>query len=81
MSFKIDKDLKLKAQQTAKSIGIPLSTIINAYLKNVAATGKVEFVAYEQMTPRMERIIEQVEGEIERRETYGPFSLEDAEEF
>lgn len=73
MSFKIDKTLKSRAQATAKAIGIPLSTLINAYLNDVVATGRVEFTAAEQMTPQMERIIEQVEGEIARGETYGPF--------
>lgn len=79
MSFKIDKVLKNRAQQTAKSIGIPLSTLINAYLNDMVATGRVEFSAPEQMTPQMERIIEKVEAEIARGETSGPFdTVEDA---
>ena len=73
MSFKINKTLKSRAQQTAKSIGIPLSTLINAYLNEIVVTGRVEFTASEKMTPQMERIIEQVESEIARGETYGPF--------
>ena len=73
MSFKIDKMLKLRAQETAKSIGIPLSTLINAYLNDMVATGRVEFTASEKMTPQMERIIEKVELEIANGETYGPF--------
>lgn len=79
MSFKIDATLKSQAQQTAKAIGVPLSTLINAYLKNVVATGRVELTATEQMTPQMERIIEQVEAEIARGETSGPFdNIDDA---
>lgn len=73
MSFKINKTLKIRAQETAKSIGIPLSTLINAYLNDMVATGRVEFTASEKMTPQMERIIEQVETEIAKGETYGPF--------
>lgn len=74
MSFKIDKALKAQAQQTAQAIGIPLSTLINAYLNDIVATGRVEFTASEQMTSQMERIIEQVEGEIARGEMSGPFA-------
>lgn len=74
MSFKIDKMLKIRAQETAKSIGIPLSTLINAYLNDMVTTGRVEFTASEKMTPQMERIIEQVELEIANGETYGPFN-------
>lgn len=73
MSFKIDKTLKDRAQQTAKAIGIPLSTLINAYLNDMVVTGRVEFTASEKMTPQMERIISGVEEEIARGETYGPF--------
>lgn len=74
MSFKIDKALKSQAQQTAQAIGIPLSTLINAYLNDMVATGRVEFTASEQMTPQMERIIEKFEAEIAAGHTYGPFS-------
>lgn len=73
MSFKINKTLKIRAQQTAKSIGIPLSTLINAYLNDMVVTGRVEFTASEKMTPQMERIIAKVESEITKGETYGPF--------
>lgn len=64
MSIKIDENLKRQAQETASAIGIPLSTLINAYLRDVVATGRVEFSAAEPMTPQMERIIEQAEKEI-----------------
>lgn len=78
MSIKIDENLKRQAQATASAIGIPLSTLINAYLREVVATGRVEFSAAEPMTPQMERIIEQAEKEIAAGETYGPFeSVED----
>ena len=73
MSIKIDKTLKARAQATAQAMGIPLSTIINAYLRDVVATGHVEFNATERMTPQMERIIGEVEAEIARGEVYGPF--------
>lgn len=82
MTFKIDKEVKAKAQDTAKQMGIPLSTLINAYLRDMAATGRVEFTASEQMTPQMERIIEGFQEEIKRGDTVGPFvSTEEAIEF
>jgi addiction module RelB/DinJ family antitoxin len=73
MSLKVDKTLKARAQQTAKSIGIPLSTLINAYLNEMVTTGRVEFTASERMTPQMERVIAEAEAEIARGETIGPF--------
>lgn len=73
ISVKTDVATKTKAQAVAKEIGIPLSTLINAYLRKVAGDGTVHFTATEQMTPQMERVIEKVEAEITRGETYGPF--------
>ncbi len=81
ISFKIDKTLKAQAQATTKSIGIPLSTLINAYLRDLVATGRVEFTASETMTPQMERIIAQAEAEIVRGDTVGPFTLDESEAF
>ena len=73
MTIKIDKELKKRAQTTAKQIGIPFSTLINAYLREVSATGRVQFSAVEEMTPQMEKIIEQAEEEIAAGEVSGPF--------
>ncbi|HLC91971.1 MAG TPA: hypothetical protein VJC09_02880 [Candidatus Saccharimonadales bacterium] len=77
ISVKTDKETKEQAQAVAMSIGIPLSTLINAYLKDLVITGRVEFTAAEQMTPQMERIIEGIELEIKRGDTYGPFNTVD----
>lgn len=74
MSFKIDKDLKASAQKTAANIGIPVSTLINAYLRDFVATGRVEFTATEQMTPQMERIIAEAEKDIAEGNLVGPFN-------
>jgi antitoxin component of RelBE/YafQ-DinJ toxin-antitoxin module len=79
MTIKIDKRLKAKAQETAKRIGIPLSTLIHAYLKEFSATGHIEFTATEEMTPQMERIIAEAEAEIARGEVSPAFDSSDFE--
>ncbi len=43
MIFRIDKDLKKQSQIVANSLGIPISTLINAFLREMVATGRVEF--------------------------------------
>jgi antitoxin component of RelBE/YafQ-DinJ toxin-antitoxin module len=73
MLIKLDKDLKNNAQDVAKRFGIPLSTLIKAYLKEITATGRVEFTATETMTPQMENIIGRAEAEIKAGKTVGPF--------
>jgi addiction module RelB/DinJ family antitoxin len=64
ISVKVDEDVKKNAQAIAKSTGISLSSLINSYLIQVVATRRIELFAPEQMTPKLEKLIEQVEQEI-----------------
>ena len=74
MLIKLDKDLKDNAQLVASRVGIPLSTLIRAYLKEITSTGKIEFLATETMTPQMVKTIQRAELEIAAGKTYGPFT-------
>ena len=64
ISVKIDKDVKESAQEVAKSAGLTLSTLVNAYLRQVAATRRIELYAPEPMTPHLEKLIAEVERSI-----------------
>ena len=64
ISVKIDKDVKTSAQEVAHSAGLTLSTLVNAYLRQVAATRRIELYAPEPMTPKLEKLIEEVEAEL-----------------
>lgn len=44
INIKADVDVKRKAQKAAKELGIPLSTIVNAYLKQFGREQRVNFV-------------------------------------
>ncbi len=57
ISVKTDKVTKEAAQEVAKSMGLNLSTLLNAYLKQVIYTRRVELYAPEQMTPKLEKAI------------------------
>lgn len=74
MSFKIDKAIKAKAKSTADAIGIPLSTVINIFLKDFSTTGRLEVTAAHDMTPQAERIIEEFRLEVGRGELSPVFS-------
>jgi antitoxin component of RelBE/YafQ-DinJ toxin-antitoxin module len=41
LNVKTDKEVKERAQALAKHMGIPLSIVVNAYLKEFVATGEV----------------------------------------
>lgn len=43
MTIKMEKSLKLAAQETAAKIGIPLGTLVNAYLKQFVREKTVTF--------------------------------------
>jgi DNA-damage-inducible protein J len=73
LNVKVDEQIKKRAQEVASSFGIPLSTLVNAYLIELANTGQIHFSTVEPMTEKMERIIEQAQKEIDGGKTSGPF--------
>lgn len=73
ISVKVDQEVKEKAQAVAKDIGLPLGSILNAYLKELIKSQTVYFAA-EPMTPKMEKIIEEAERERAEGKTIGPFN-------
>ncbi len=78
INVKVDAQTKQRAQAVAGAFGIPLSTLINAYLMELAETGQIHFGAVEIMTPQMEKLVEQADREIKAGETSGPFDTAEA---
>jgi addiction module RelB/DinJ family antitoxin len=77
ISVRIDKEVKETAQQVAKSAGLTLSGLVNSYLRQVGATRRIELFAPEQMTPRMEGLIAEVEAELASGAASQPFDTAD----
>ncbi len=74
ISVKVDKDVKEAAQEVARSMGLGLSTLINAYLLQVIETRHVEFFAPpEQMTPKLEKLLKKNKRDFARGKYAGPF--------
>lgn len=61
INFKIDCDVKNAVQKMAEELGIPLSSIINAQLRELLRTRTLTISTIPRMTPYLERIIEHVE--------------------
>lgn len=74
ISVKLDKDVKESAQSVAQSAGLTLSTLVNAYLRQVAATRRIELYAPEPMTPALEQLIAEVEAELQGGKASKPFT-------
>jgi addiction module RelB/DinJ family antitoxin len=77
ISVRIDKDVKEAAQEVANSAGLTLGTLVNAYLRQVSATRRIELYAPEPMTPNLEKLIAEVEQELKSGKTSKKFNNAD----
>ena len=78
LNVKTDKKLKADAQKVAAELGVPLSTVVNAFLKQFVRDKEITFSANEyRPTPYLIDLIEEAEREYEAGETSGPFETAD----
>lgn len=69
LNIKTDKVLKLKAKKVAEKIGVPLSTVVNSFLKQFVRDQEVTFSAIEyRMTPYLESLAEEAKNEREKKD-------------
>lgn len=72
--IKADKEVKENAVKAAKALGLNLSDVINASLRNFIRTREVIFSDSPQMTPQFEKYLEKIEEDIKyHRNLVGPF--------
>jgi len=77
ISVKVDQDIKEQVQEVAAGMGITLSALVNSYFHQVSASRRVELYAPEQMTPKLELLIRDVEKEIAAGKTSQGFTNAD----
>ena len=61
LHIKVDKDIKYKSAKLAGKLGLNLSTIVNASLRNFIKTETFSVSNGEQMTPYMESWLAEIE--------------------
>ncbi len=75
LNIKTDKKLKKAAQEMAEELGVPLSTAINAFLKQFVREKELVLSADRRTpTPYLQRILKEAEEEYARGKASGPFS-------
>ena len=75
INIKADKRIKEDAQELAKELGIPLGTIINAYLRQFIRTREVYFSHIPKMTPELELIVGKSLQDLKNKKNIaGPFN-------
>jgi len=67
INIKIDRNTKEQAHKLANKLGLSLSSIINASLKQFVLRREVHFALAKTMTPYTENIIADVEHDILRQ--------------
>jgi len=75
LNVKTDKKLKAEARKVAGEIGVPLSTVVNAFLKQFVRDKEVTFSASEyRPTPYLAAAIKEAREEYEAGNSTGPLS-------
>jgi len=54
LNVKIDKELKRQAQETAKALGLPISTIVSASLRDIVARRSITISDQPRIRPEVE---------------------------
>ncbi|MDP2967337.1 MAG: hypothetical protein Q8N87_02935 [bacterium] len=64
INIKADKNVKEKAQKLAHDLGMPLSTVINAYLNQFIRTKEVHFYLEGELKPSAKRRLDRLQKEV-----------------
>ncbi|MCK5059884.1 MAG: type II toxin-antitoxin system RelB/DinJ family antitoxin [Candidatus Pacebacteria bacterium] len=77
LNIKTDKDVKLGAKRAAEELGVPLGTIINAFLRQLARDKEVTFSVPYKPTAYLTRVLSETEREWKKGIAAGPFTLDE----
>lgn len=64
INFKVDKEVKEEAQKLARDLGVPLSTLVNAQIKQMLRSRTVTLTTDLKPTPYLEKILLEVEKDL-----------------
>ena len=66
INIKADKEVKESAQEIAYDLGLPLSSVINAFLKDFIRSRSISFSVIPKMTHSLENLLSGVEEDIKK---------------
>lgn len=70
--LKANKEIKENAQRLASELGLSLSDVINASLRNFIRTREIYFSHTPRMTPELERLLDRVEADLKKNHNLSP---------
>ncbi|MDP3740822.1 MAG: DUF6364 family protein [bacterium] len=75
INVKTDKDVKEKAQRLARELGLPLSTVVNAYLREFITKREIRLALEPQLRPEVEQLLVKASQDYKKgRNISGPFT-------
>ncbi len=80
INIKVDKDIKEQAFEVAREMAIPLSTVINAFLKRFILEKSVTFVAPLKPTKYLEKKLKQAMKDIKAGKNLSPMFVDTKKE-
>ena len=66
INIKADKEVKENAQKIAKELGLPLSSVMNAFLKEFIRSRSISFSTIPRMSQALEEVLGGVEHDIKK---------------
>ncbi len=72
ITIKSDKEIKERAQKLAQELGLSLSDVVNASLRNFIHTREVYVSAIPRMTPEPESLLGIIEKDIQDKQNLSP---------
>lgn len=72
INIKADREVKEKAQRVARDLGMPLSTVINAYLRQFIRTKEVHFYIEGELKPSVKRRLNRLTKEAREGKNLSP---------
>ena len=77
ITLKVDATTKKEAKELATDAGLTLSSLINSYLKQIIVTRHIDLHIPQRMTPKTEKLLDEVEQDIAQGKIIGPFTNAD----
>lgn len=72
INIKADRDIKMKAKKLAGDLGLSLSAVINAYLKQFVRNKSVYFSAVPSMSKELENLLGKIDRDIKQKKNLSP---------
>ncbi len=72
LNIKVDAEVKMRAKKLAASLGLPLSTVVNAQLKRFIDEKEMRFALPVKMSKKLERMIAKVENDTKLHRNLSP---------